>query len=42
MFERGGFDAVIGNPPFLGGKKITGALGVAFREYLVESIGRGA
>ncbi len=23
----GGFHAVIGNPPFLGGKKITGALG---------------
>ena len=27
VFERGGFDAVIGNPPFLGGQKITGALG---------------
>lgn len=28
VFEKGGFDAVIGNPPFLGGKKITGATGV--------------
>ncbi len=27
--ERGGFDAIIGNPPFMGGKKITGALGNA-------------
>ncbi|GAA4188150.1 hypothetical protein GCM10022252_22930 [Streptosporangium oxazolinicum] len=36
-----GFDAVIGNPPFLGGKKISGSLGSAYREYLVESIGGG-
>ncbi|WP_182885191.1 Eco57I restriction-modification methylase domain-containing protein [Microbispora sp. H10885] len=36
-----GFDAIIGNPPFLGGKKLTGSLGVAYREYLVEAIGRG-
>ncbi len=34
--ERGGFDAIVGNPPFLGGKKITGASGDAYREYLVE------
>jgi hypothetical protein len=32
----GGFDAVVGNPPFLGGQRITGAAGAAFREYLVE------
>src|SRR5581483_12418566 len=24
---RAGFDAIVGNPPFLGGKRITGALG---------------
>jgi len=36
-----GFDAIIGNPPFLGGQKLTGALGTAYREYLVETIGRG-
>lgn len=41
VFERGGFDAVIGNPPFLGGKKISGAAGSAYREHLVEAIGRG-
>ncbi|MCF6522351.1 hypothetical protein HOY81_04465 [Streptomyces sp. JJ36] len=41
VFEKGGFDAVIGNPPFLGGKKLTGALGTAYREYLVGSIARG-
>ncbi len=39
--ERDGFDALIGNPPFLGGQKITGAMGTAFREYLVENIAAG-
>ncbi|PZM88941.1 MAG: hypothetical protein DIU79_16125, partial [Actinobacteria bacterium] len=42
VFERGGFDAIIGNPPFLGGQKITGALGTAYREHLVHALGRGA
>lgn len=42
VFEKGGFDAVIGNPPFLGGQKLTGALGTAYREYLVHGIGHGA
>ncbi|UGQ11275.1 hypothetical protein LO772_31480 [Yinghuangia sp. ASG 101] len=41
VFEQGGFDAVIGNPPFLGGQKLTGAMGVAYREYLVLGLGRG-
>lgn len=41
VFEHGGFDAVIGNPPFLGGKKISGPMGSAYREYLVEAVGRG-
>ena len=34
--ENGGFDAVIGNPPFLGGRKISGAVGDAYREFLVR------
>ncbi|HWH00353.1 MAG TPA: DNA methyltransferase [Pilimelia sp.] len=42
VFETGGFDAIIGNPPFLGGQKLTGVLGTAYRELLVEGIGRGA
>ncbi|MCH7231608.1 BREX-1 system adenine-specific DNA-methyltransferase PglX [Glycomyces sp. L485] len=41
VFEAGGFDAIVGNPPFLGGKKITGNVGTAYREYLVECVGRG-
>ena len=42
VFERDGFDAIVGNPPFLGGQKLTGSLGTAYREYLVSAIGRGA
>ncbi|MBM7489145.1 hypothetical protein JOD64_000367 [Micromonospora luteifusca] len=41
VFAQGGFDAIIGNPPFLGGKKISGPLGSAYREYLVSAVGRG-
>lgn len=40
--EDPGFDAVIGNPPFLGGQKITGASGIAYREHLVRHVGRDA
>jgi hypothetical protein len=38
---RRGFDAIVGNPPFLGGQKLTGVLGEAYREYLVLALGRG-
>ncbi|WP_393056388.1 Eco57I restriction-modification methylase domain-containing protein [Streptomyces sp. LN549] len=37
----GGFDAVVGNPPFLGGKKLTASLGEAYREYIVDHIAAG-
>ncbi|ETK36584.1 Eco57I restriction-modification methylase domain-containing protein [Microbispora sp. ATCC PTA-5024] len=37
-----GFDAIIGNPPFLGGKKISGSSGSAYREYLVTALADGA
>lgn len=39
--ENSGFDAFVGNPPFLGGKKISGAFGTAYRDYLVASIANG-
>ncbi|WP_416753692.1 Eco57I restriction-modification methylase domain-containing protein [Streptomyces sp. FW42] len=38
---RGGFDAVVGNPPFLGGLKLKTSFGEAYRDFLVESVGRG-
>ncbi|MFD5058850.1 MULTISPECIES: Eco57I restriction-modification methylase domain-containing protein [unclassified Streptomyces] len=37
----GGFDAIVGNPPFLGGQKLTGAMGEAYREYMVEFVADG-
>jgi hypothetical protein len=39
--ENGGFDAIVGNPPFLGGKKISGALSAAYLQWL-KSIAPGA
>ena len=41
VIERGGFDAVVGNPPFLGGKKLTGAMGTNVRGWLVNVIAGG-
>ncbi len=38
---RDGFDAVVSNPPFLGGQKITAAFGTAYRNYLVKYIANG-
>jgi hypothetical protein len=39
--ERGGFDGIVGNPPFLGGQRITGVAGTAFRDWLVSHIAEG-
>lgn len=36
-----GFSAVIGNPPFMGGQKITGNLGVDYRNYMVDVLAKG-
>jgi hypothetical protein len=41
VFSRGGFDALVGNPPFLGGKKITGILGTDYRDFLVGQLAEG-
>ena len=42
VMERGGFDAIIGNPPFLGGQKITGAMGTNIRDWFVNTLARRA
>lgn len=39
--ERGGFDGMVGNPPFLGGQRITGVAGTAFRDWMVTHIAEG-
>ena len=36
-----GFDAIVGNPPFLGGQRITGVAGTAYRNWLVAQIAAG-
>lgn len=41
VFAEGGFDAVVGNPPFVGGKKISGAFGKEFRDYVSVRVGEG-
>ncbi len=39
--EVTGFDAIIGNPPFFGGQKITGAMGTDYAAWLQRWEGRG-
>ncbi len=41
VLRHDGFDAIVGNPPFQGGQKITGALGTQYRDYLVRWIADG-
>lgn len=41
VMERGGFDAIVGNPPFLGGQKLTGAMGSNIRDWLVHVLANG-
>jgi len=38
VMRNRGFDAVVGNPPFIGGKRVSGAIGVDFREYLKQRL----
>ena len=42
VMERGGFDAIIGNPPFLGGQKLTGAMGTNVRDWFVNILADGS
>jgi hypothetical protein len=39
VFERvnGGFDAIVGNPPFLGGMRISSVLSTAYKDFLYGS-----
>ena len=37
MVERGGFDGFVGNPPFVGGRRIRSTMGAAFLSWLTES-----
>lgn len=39
--STGGFDALIGNPPWVGGQKITGSFGTDYRDLLVLHLAQG-
>ncbi|NYH54015.1 hypothetical protein HNR06_003604 [Nocardiopsis arvandica] len=41
VMGNGGFDAVVGNPPFIGGQNLTESIGRDVREYLVVDIAGG-
>ncbi|WP_406699444.1 type IIL restriction-modification enzyme MmeI [Singulisphaera sp. Ch08] len=43
FLDRGGFDAFVCNPPFMGGQKISGhpSMGDSYREYLIENLAEG-
>lgn len=41
VMDRGGFDAIVGNPPFLGGQKLTGTMGTNIRDWLVHVLAGG-
>ena len=41
VIDHGGFDAIIGNPPFLGGQKLTGAMGTNMRDWFVNVLAGG-
>ncbi|MGZ0174950.1 MAG: Eco57I restriction-modification methylase domain-containing protein, partial [Planctomycetales bacterium] len=41
VFDAGGVDAFVCNPPFMGGTKLEPAFGRNYREYLVNSIAGG-
>lgn len=42
VFAHGGFDGFIGNPPFLGGSKITIVYNTEFRDFLVKHLAEAA
>ncbi|MFC7847124.1 Eco57I restriction-modification methylase domain-containing protein [Arthrobacter sp. NPDC057388] len=41
LVDRGGFDAIVGNPPFLGGRDISPVSGANIRSWLVEVVANG-
>ncbi|WP_211328693.1 Eco57I restriction-modification methylase domain-containing protein [Thermomonospora umbrina] len=41
IMDKGGFDAIVGNPPYLGGQKLTGAMGTNVRDWLVNTVAEG-
>jgi hypothetical protein len=38
VFENIGFDGIVGNPPFMGGKKISGHFSSEYRTFLLKHL----
>jgi hypothetical protein len=38
VFHRGGFDVIVGNPPFTGGTMISGLLGEDYRQFITRDV----
>ena len=41
FMDEAGFDAFVGNPPFMGGQKITGEFGDDYSDFLVQCLANG-
>ncbi|WP_193591058.1 DNA methyltransferase [Paenarthrobacter sp. YJN-D] len=41
IVNHGGFDAIVGNPPFFGGSKISGSMGTNVREWFKHRVANG-
>lgn len=41
VFAKGGFDAFIGNPPFMGSQRMTGVFGNDYRNFIVNHLADG-
>jgi hypothetical protein len=39
--DASGFNAIVGNPPFLHGQKLSGAFGATYREFMVAAVAAG-
>ena len=42
VFARGGFNAFVGNPPFVGGRRIRSSLGLDYLQWLTEVLYKGS
>ena len=41
VMRHGRFDAIVGNPPFIGGQRLTSSIGPDVREYLISRLANG-
>ena len=42
VFAQGGFDAIVGNPPFSGGRKLKASFGSCYQSYIADKLAANA